>query len=191
MIELFSVHTIVEEFSGHSNVKLSWFRLENRKVPAVSYAEVIRDYNSDDFFAPYAESALDELFTCDEAEALKAYLEEHHDDSATFIKKCDLPLDKDVGGFRAIPTGGGPDNYPLWRERWYTLPFKVEGFFDLRNYERIDGRENIARFSSQLILTPGRGVIRVGQTMERLLAEHPTWTAEQALAEVERLARER
>ena len=190
MIDLFSVRTTVEEHDGHRNVAFHWFRLD-RKAPPSVYANAILDYDAYDAEVSYPESAVDELFTRVEAESLKDYLDQHHGGcGSTEIKRKNLPIPMNTMGYRAIPVGGGPDNYMLWKEPGYALRFKVEGYFDLRQCERIDGRENIAHLSSQLLVTPDRCVIHVGEAVEQLLAKYPTWTSEMALAEVERLARE-
>jgi hypothetical protein len=190
MIDLFSVCTTVEEFDGHRNVAFHWFRLD-RKAPPSVYANAILDYDAYDAEVSYPEAAIDELFTREEAELLKAYLDQHHCGcGSTEIKTTNLPIPMNTMGDGAIPIGGGRDHYMLWKEPGYALRFKVEGFFDLRQCERIDGRENIAHLSSQLLVTPDRCVISIRRAAEQLLAKYPTWTSEMALAEVERLARE-
>jgi hypothetical protein len=182
--DLFDVHTIVKQFDGHRDVVITWFRYDKPKVPLVPYAEAIRDYVPGKH--QYAEGVIDELFSRDQAEQLAVYLDKHHgDEGLTTIKKRELPIDNDHMGSGAIPTGGGPDHYMLWNEQKYTMPFKVGGFFDLRNYERIDGRENIAKFSSLLLVGP-KGVRNLAAEIERLWAEHPNWTAEQARADAEK-----
>jgi hypothetical protein len=187
VIELFSIHTIVNEYSGHRDVKFTWFRSEDLEVPLVPYAQAVRDYDPYDNQRAYAEGAVNELFSRDEAEALKAWLDQHHgDEGPTSIKKRDLPLNNNVMGVSGMPIGGGPDRYTLWREPNYTLPFKAEGFFDLRDHERIDRRENFAKFSSLLDVTQDGRRVNVAREMERLLSEHSDWTTEQAFAEVKR-----
>ena len=42
-------------------------------------------------------------------------------------------------GLGAIPVGGGPDGYLLHKESNYSLPFKVQGYFDLRGCVLVDG----------------------------------------------------
>jgi hypothetical protein len=37
----------------------------------------------------------------------------------------------------AIPMGGEQDCLMIWQSRGYDLPFKVEGYFDLRHYEPV------------------------------------------------------
>ena len=128
--------------------------------------------------------ALRELFSREEAEALVAYLDgAHGDEGVNQIKKRELPLSSRLMPLSGIPTGGGPDHYELWRKPEYNLPFKVVGFFDLRGYERIDGNENIAEYSGQMIFMSNGELILVGKEMERLLSEG--YTSEQARAKIQ------
>ena len=42
-------------------------------------------------------------------------------------------------GVRGWPVGGGDGFHQLSEENGYSLPFKVEGYYDLRDCEFIDG----------------------------------------------------
>jgi len=139
MIELFTVYT-KGDYDGHRDVLFSWF-VSERQEPPVLYALGIRNYNQADAdMVGYAGRALCELFTRAEAEALKAYIDERHGDVTT-IKRADLPIENSDAGISVGPAGGGPNCLLLYEDPEYRLPFKVEGFFDLRQHERIDGRE--------------------------------------------------
>jgi hypothetical protein len=130
--DLFEVHTVLKEFHGHCDVIIKWFRCEKPEIPLIPYAEAIRDYVPGKHL--YAEGAIDELFSRVEAEQVAAYLDKYHgDEGRTTIKKRDLPIDNNAWCIRATPVGSGPDCYMLWKEPKYTVPFQVEGFFDLRN----------------------------------------------------------
>ena len=130
--DLFEVHTVLKEFHGHCDVIIKWFRCEKPEIPLIPYTEAIRDYVPGKH--PYAEGAIDELFSRVEAEQVAAYLDKYHgDEGRTTIKKRDLPIDNNAWCIRATPVGSGPDCYMLWKEPKYTVPFQVEGFFDLRN----------------------------------------------------------
>ena len=134
--DLYYVHTIVKEYAGCKDIKFSWFRNEKSDRP---YAELVKDYNPDEAMAAYSELAVDELFTFDEANALKQYLDRHHGaEDETTIEKAEIPLANNVGGIGAIAVGGGDDFYELHKEPEYSLPFKVEGYFDLVGCELID-----------------------------------------------------
>jgi hypothetical protein len=188
MTNLFRVTTTVKEYSGHRNVEFVWL-VEKRKDPPVPYAQAIRDYDPNDERVDYTQAAIDELFTRDEAEALKAYLDKQHgNEGVTEIKQYnDIPIGMNIAGLSSMPSGGGPDYYMLWKEPEYSLPFQVSGYFDLRWAERIDGRENVAHLSSRLLVYNNDGnnvVIFVRKEIDRLFAANPDWTTEQALAEL-------
>ena len=79
------------------------------------------------------------MFTWDEAQQLRGYLEQHHrDEGATVIKEVSLPIENCSIGFGALPVGGGDDNYRLSEEPEYSLPFKVRGYFNLVGCTLID-----------------------------------------------------
>jgi len=89
----------------------------------------------------YAEEAIDELFTEDEANQLAAYLDAFGEEHVTTIKEAALPIPKNMMGVGAIPVGGGDDFYMLCKQQEYFLPFEVWGYFDLVGCELIDGRD--------------------------------------------------
>jgi hypothetical protein len=184
MQDLFDVHTVTPEFSGHRNVCFFWCWADRREKPTVPYSEAIYDYDPLDGYAGYAQEAVDELLRLDEAMALKAWLDRvYRGDNKHTIKKVDLPMPSNVFGQAALPW---KDSYPLYKEPGYDLPFKVIGYFDLCDHERVDSRTNVAEWNSKLLLIPGDppSVVRVREELERLLAEHPDWTSERALAHV-------
>lgn len=188
MINLFRVTTIVKEYSGHRNVKFELL-VEKRKEPPVPYAKAIRDYDPHDDRARYAEAAVNERLTRDEADALKVYLDKYHgNDIVTAIKQySELQISMNTMGLSCIPTGGGPDHYMLWKEPGYSLPFQAAGYFGLRWAERIDGRENVAHLSGMLLVrnNEGKTVVTLARDeIERLFAEHKDWTTDQCLAEL-------
>jgi len=133
MLDLYGVNTIVKEYGGCRNVLFIWLRSGKSNRP---YAELIENYDPQD---PYAESAIDELFTADEANALKDYLDQHHGgEGSTTITKADLPIPNNVVGLDCIGVGGGNDFYSLYKEPEYSLPFMIEGYFNLVGCELID-----------------------------------------------------
>jgi len=182
MTNLFQVTTIVKEFSGHRNVRFDWFCAE-RKEPPIPYAKAIRDYDPHDDDARYSEFAIDELFTRDEAKALKAYLDKHHgNEGVTTIEQYDkLPIDMNTIGFGVLSMIHGGDYCSLWEEPGYSLPFHAEGYFDLRDAECIDGRENVAHPSGRLAVYYNEGERKEAITSStdliiRLFDEHLDWT---------------
>src|SRR5437868_13529119 len=85
--ELYNVRTVVAEFHGCRNVKVHWFRTDPRG-DGFPYEHLIEGYSPGN---PYQESAVDELFTRDEADVLKMYLDERHgDEGTTSIERVNL-----------------------------------------------------------------------------------------------------
>jgi hypothetical protein len=140
-MELYCVTTITREYRGCKNVTFQWFRSEPGTTRR-PYGELITDYDPRDEHRGYAEGAIDELFTADEAAELAAYLDrEHGNHAVTTITKADPPIRNDVMGVGAIPVGGGDDFYMLCEKPGYSLRYKVWGYYDLVGCELIDGSD--------------------------------------------------
>jgi hypothetical protein len=140
-LKLYHVRTTGVQYCGCKNVAFDWFRCE-RGEPR-PYAELIENYDlADELVVGYAESAIDGYFTEAEAIALKAYLDrEHGHEGVTTIKEMELPIPSNTMGVAAIPVGGGTDFLMLHREPAFDLPFEVEGYFDLRGLDLVDGSD--------------------------------------------------
>ena len=92
VMDLYKVTTIVKEFDGCKNVQFKWFHCERTSRP---YADLIEGYDPfDDNDHVYAESCIDEMFTLEEAHALKEFLDHYDDEGTTTIKKAELPIPK-------------------------------------------------------------------------------------------------
>ena len=132
--KLYQVTTVVKEYHGCKDVTFTWFYADERSAPR-PYAELIADYDPHNPGAPFCEAHIHELFSEDEARQLIAYLErEHHEAGTTSISEAELPSANNVMGFSATPVGGGTDFHMLHKAPQYSLPFKVEGYFDLRQH---------------------------------------------------------
>ena len=137
-MELYRVTTLVKKYSGCKNVEFNWFRCEKRA--SRPYAELIENYVPSDYNDYSPEECIDEMFELDEAQALKDYIDQNYGEAGvTTIEKATLPIAKNRIGWGGIPAGGGQDFYMLDKAPGYTLPFKVEGYFDLRGCELVDG----------------------------------------------------
>ena len=145
MNELFSVHSLARDFvyqgKQYEEVKITWFVVE-RQAPPVPYADAIQDYGQlDEKDRAFPEGYINEQFSRPEAEALKKYLE-RRPDAATQVEEIGLPVLANASGCRRLPRGNGNDFYPLHREKSYSLPFKVEGYFSVRFAEpKVSGDE--------------------------------------------------
>jgi hypothetical protein len=135
--KLYHVVTGVDEYHGHKDVCFQWF-FAGTRPSGLPYAELIEDYDPDDENIHYAEGAVDEMFTEDEAKQLKSYLDREHGGSRTTIIEAEIPIPNHLMGHGAIPVGGPQDFYQLHNEDRYDLPFEVMGYFDLRQHEPID-----------------------------------------------------
>ena len=135
MNQLFSVHSLVRDFiykgTQYEEIKVAWFVVE-RKVPPVPYAEAIQDYaQMDDKARAFPEGYINEQFSRNEAEALKKHLD-RRPGVTTAIEAVELPVMANASGCRRLERGGGNDFLILHREKSYSLPFKVEGYFSAR-----------------------------------------------------------
>lgn len=129
--KVYHVTSILKEWHNYKEVPFSWFLID-RKKPLIPYEKGIKNYKKGNV---YQESAIDELFTKQEAKRLVAYLEkEHKDDTLKIsIDEQKLPIANNILAYGCIPVGGMNDFYMLDKEKNYNLPFKVWGYFDLRN----------------------------------------------------------
>ena len=136
-MKLFAVKTLEKEHGGCKDVVFYWFKAEE-KSGARPYHELTADYSPEDEHIGYAEGAIDEYFTQDEAEQLAAYLD-GIGSGPTTITEVSLPIANNILGYGALPVGGGDDFYMPAKRPDYTLPFAVWGYFDLRGCRLIDG----------------------------------------------------
>jgi hypothetical protein len=124
MMKLYEVSTVASEYHGCRDVKFIRFR-ERSGEPARPYSELIESYDPERNH--YEEGAIEELFTFDEANALKEYLDrEHGSQGVTKIEEAKLPCRQNVIGIGAMSVGGGDDFYTLKEEKAYSLPFDVQ-----------------------------------------------------------------
>jgi hypothetical protein len=101
----------------------------------------------------YTTEALEELFTLDEAEALKAYLDKRHDGAGTTdIVEVKLPIPFNSAGFGAHGVGRSADFYMLDRDEGYDLPFRAWAYYDLANAS--NAPERFATWSPKTDLKP-------------------------------------
>jgi hypothetical protein len=129
-MKLYQVRTTVDEFADHRNVTFAWFR-EDRTAKPRPYGELIEDYEACENKI-YSEDAIDEMFTLDEAERLAEYLATYGE---TEIKQVELPVSNGTFPLTTMAIGScGPDHYMLHKMQGYPLPFRVSGYFDLRQH---------------------------------------------------------
>jgi hypothetical protein len=152
--ELFHVTSTITEFHGCKDVCMAWFNTADA-WPDLPFAALIEGY---DELAPdlrcYPEMYVAELFTAEQAVALVTYLDQHHGhESVQTTRRVKLPVPGNIMGYGAIPVGGLQDFHLLCKEKEWTLPFEVWGYYDLRQHEPVAGHE-AAR--TQPLTTPRR-----------------------------------
>jgi hypothetical protein len=132
---LYHVYSVVNNFPYRSvyydNLKISWFMV-GREEPQVPFEEGIANYSKLSVSARvHPENFIKELFTRDEAELLKSYLDSTEKLSAT-IEVCRLPVSEHAKGHRDFPPAPGMDFFILSDRENYNLPFRVEGVFNTK-----------------------------------------------------------
>jgi hypothetical protein len=144
-MKLYYVRSTVEAFHGYRDVCLTWFMWDRRVQPVLPYAEAIRDYAEivDDEQRCCTEDYLDEHFTESEAQQVLAWLNQNRRAKHEIIEAGITPITarNDRGSwnqsFSSIPVGGVQDFLMLNKGDW-KLPFKIAGYYDLRQHELLD-----------------------------------------------------
>jgi hypothetical protein len=141
-LELFTVTSQIANLHGYKNVGIWWFVVDRARPLfgadgslGIPYTRVIAGYDATDEYRSYCESAIDELFTADEARAFVEFLRTRRNDASATIEPATLPIERNQMGHAAVPVGGGPDFLTIGDSPDYGLPFKVWGYFDVRHYE--------------------------------------------------------
>jgi hypothetical protein len=125
---------------GYKDVTIRWFveRRGNKLFGpggslGVAYQDVIKDYDPDHDGGPYAEDALEELFTESEAKAFAKFLNAHRSNQYADheIDTEWFPIPNNLAGYGANALGGSCDNLCISDAADYDLPFKIYGYYDL------------------------------------------------------------
>lgn len=130
---LYSASSVVDEFSGFDDVTLIWTAFA-RGSPVAPYEECIAGYRG---IRPrlrhFAESAVDELFTLEEAEELSEFLRWAFGVEAE-IHEVSLPLPPSTVGLQGVG-GYGDLWYPLYKVPGYDLSVNIEGYITEHDLE--------------------------------------------------------
>jgi hypothetical protein len=131
-IRLFSAYSVIDNFQGHDCVRLNWIHLE-RKFPIARYDRLIDGYDKiDERMRFYFEEYVKELFSKDEVELLRAYVNasfktELYEVEETVPVSCIfVPMP-----YREIKPGGSRGFYQPVQNGGPALPFKTSGYYDL------------------------------------------------------------
>lgn len=122
------------------DVAVHWFHVGAREASR-PYERLIDGYNAlDEPQRAYARRHIDELFTAQEVEQLRRYLDRLDTQTVRYgtingqrlhADEAVLPLPGGTAGYTDHPVGGTADVYRLAEHDGYDLPFAVYGYFDL------------------------------------------------------------
>jgi hypothetical protein len=136
---LFRVYSRAE-IRGYKNVRITWFVMERARPlfgpngsSGVPYQRVISGYDREDQVI-YCEEAVEELFTGEEAKAFIDFVRKHYQDASARAEPFELPMMSNTIGFGGVPVGGGTDFFTINDDPEYDLPFKVGGYYDVRDH---------------------------------------------------------
>lgn len=170
--ELYEVVATVDEFPHggrtYLNVELVFFVHDRgTEEPPVPYEQAIEDYAQQRAGeARYAEGAILESFTLEEAVALQEWLAEHYGLQAD-IRRIALPIPANRAGVGAQDVGGAADFYVFSKHEEYSLPFEAWAYFDVSDCQvKVEPEDAIVRLL-QDALAAG---LQPGMSEEELLA---------------------
>lgn len=128
--ELYEAWSVINNFLGCDKVPIHWYYIDSGQRRRLQYHNLIADYdkieNSEDEINCYGEY-IDELFSEDEIEQLKIYLEKSHNVSL-LTKRIEFPVDIINKETEFLSLWCGAMNVlNLTDDNNYNLPFKVWG----------------------------------------------------------------
>lgn len=125
------------------NLRVIWFygtKIEKRFSDEI-YRRVFSDFTEDNGPTSTSYSAIDELFTRNQARNLSKYLASSFENKNVNheIDQVDFPLEPNQTGISDVPVGGMRDLWMLSEIDEYPLGFNVWGFYDLSQHEKSKG----------------------------------------------------
>jgi len=127
------VTVIASEFDKCQNVHFYLFHTEMSNEELAPLVVLAPGRTIDDVANWYTASVIEQTFSKAEVRQLHAYFSQFG--GMRLKAKRVQPPDNHCIGYGAYPVGGGTDFYTFSEADDYSLPFKVWGFFDLRDRE--------------------------------------------------------
>ena len=113
------------------NVKINWFVVD-RAEPAIPYEYVLEEYwTMSTIHRADAEIFVKELFTYEELQQLKIFLKEEKNLEMEF-EEVKIPVVGNVKPWKHKSELPGSGYYRLHTKDTYYLPFKVEGYYNIK-----------------------------------------------------------
>jgi len=133
MAKIYEVNAIANQvtFNEHTydNVVIDWFVVD-RNQPILAYEEAIEGYATlSNEIRTQMENYINEKFTLEEANQLNEYLKARN--NILKIIELSLPFGDYRRGHKDIKAAKGTGFYKLYKNKYYNLPFKVSGFFNV------------------------------------------------------------
>lgn len=146
MKELFSVTVFFNNYTHgvhiYNNLKLEIVRVtqSGNLYDEAEYREMIEGYDDlDEMSKTYSKDCIDENFTKDEAEKVRAYFKGRIEKKEKIvIKKAELPIPGNYMPIGAIPVGGNNELILFGESKSHPLEFRIQGYYDIRNLKPVD-----------------------------------------------------
>ena len=136
--QLFSLDICANQFPAmgkkwdHVNLKIFRWDTENAPFKPEDYLPTgFIDKYPDKFLV---EEHLKEHFLLQEIEQIKEYFTKRKNTTIKNQIACSLPDNGNIMPTGDLPAGGGCDFYCFYKEKNYNLPFKIAGYYDLREH---------------------------------------------------------
>ncbi len=152
MIKLFRLFSRISgvnyEDKKYDNVLFNWFVIDRKdlQIPGenaiINYNTLLEDNREK------AELYIKELFTKEEADALKNLLDSLTN-GFTGIEEINLPIPDNLKNYNSLSPGNGIGFTDFYKRKNYNLPFKVRALFNIN-----DAEESISADDRPTVITP-------------------------------------
>lgn len=146
MKELFSVTVFFNNYTHgvhiYNNLSVEVVRdtHSGNLYDEAEYREMINGYDGlDEMSKTYSKDCIDENFTKDEAEKVRAYFKGRIEKGEKIvIKKVELPIAGNYMPVGAIPVGGDNELISFGKSKSHPLEFEIQGYYGISNLKPVD-----------------------------------------------------
>lgn len=144
--KLFSVTVFVNNYTHgvhiYNNLRIAIIRATGNQslYDEAEYREMIEGYDDlDETSKTYSKGCIDENFTKDEAEKVRAYFKTRIEKGEKItIRKAELPIPGNYMPIGAMSFGGSNDLISIYKSKSYPLEFKILGYYSILNLKPVD-----------------------------------------------------
>ncbi len=145
MKELFSVTVFFNNYTHgvhiYNNLRVKVVKVihSGNLYDEAEYREMIKEYDDlDETSKTYSKDCIDENFTKDEAEKVRAYFKGRVEKGEKIIiKKAELPISGNYMPLGAIPVGGNNELILFGESKSHPLEFRIQGYYDISNLKPV------------------------------------------------------